>query len=204
MMKLRKIALSVMLCTSVAAAGAPSAAAETAPGAAVGSPLTVGGSLGPAFSLNNGPFAVRLSGRAGYEWNLVRKLSVRAGLSLAFQPGFGGSTTALSFDLLPFGQMRVNVLPELSVYAELGVGPVFGSSSTTIFGTTVSGSYLGLGARMSGGVEYALSEVLSVGVEPIGVFVQNYTASSTVGGTTYTTSVTSSHYTVMLTAQYRL
>jgi hypothetical protein len=153
--------------------------------------VSIGVAVGPALSLNNNntPVGLRVSGRVGYAFNLAPQLGVLVGFMTGFQLANAGSTSLYGFDLLPHARLGFLAVPALRIYAEFGVGPVIGSSSTTVLGTTFTTNNSGLGIRIASGVEYAVSPQIAVALEPVGILVANST--TTVLGTPVSTSATS-------------
>lgn len=172
------------------APAAPAPAAEPAPTAeksarkygpelAARAP-TVGPGLGPGFSFNGGPTVMRLGVRGGLTlMQLESKIEFQAylPLSLAYasatvSSGFGSSitTTLWGVELLPTARLIGPLMPKLSAYGDLGLGLLFYQVSTPFpFYGVVSGNSAGVGIRLAAGLEYALTDHLSLAAEPIGL-----------------------------------
>lgn len=141
-------------------------------------------------------------------------LQVYLPLSMAFasaSAGTGGgssvTTSIWGFEVLPSARLVGPLIPKINVYGDLGLGLVLYQVSTrSPFFGTLTGTAAGLGVRLGAGLDYALTEHLSVVLEPIGLLFN--TASNVtynIGGTTVTTNSGSGAQWVMwIGATYRL
>lgn len=163
--------------------------------------------LGPAFSLDQGGLtAFELKPSAMYRLPLQLPVTVYAGLDVGLE--FSGSNGVSMFfaDLLPTARATYGVaaIPQLRLYGELGLGPVFGTETfNSPFGSTSAGA-TAFGLRFGVGAEYWILENVAVFFEPIGYQLKTGSLSVTVGNFNQSASFTSSQWTLLFGARYGL
>jgi len=178
---------------------------------------TIGPGFGPGFSLAGGPSILRLGARAGITLMQIDRNLVLQAL-LPFTVGYANSTvssglgsnvttTIWGFEMLPSARVTGSLMPKVQLYGDVGLGFLFYQVSTPFpFVGTLSGSAAGLGIRLAAGLDYALTDNLSLLAEPIGLLFN--TASSVtynVNGNTVTASGGSgSQWQMWVGAAYRL
>jgi hypothetical protein len=182
--------------------------------------IRVGAGLGPGFSLGSSastgiapqgssPVWFRGQARATLDLMRVGPGDLQVLLPIAIQ-GAGFRMSVLGFliqgslfglDVVPSVRYQAEVFPELSLYAELGLG--FGTFQVTIqqqfvgYQTVSAG---GLGVRMGGGVEYQLFDQLHLLLQPMELTTFTVTTTTTVNGMTVTSSTSASQWSLVLGA----
>lgn len=178
---------------------------------------TVGPGLGSGFSFNGGPTVLRIGVRGGLTlMQLESKIELQAyvPLHLAYASttvasGFGSNitTTIWGFEMLPTARLVGPLMPKLNLYGDMGLGLIFYQVSTPFpFYGVVTGNSAGVGIRLAGGLEYALTDHLSIVAEPIGLlFNLASNVTYTIGNTQVTASSGSgAQWMMWLGATYRL
>lgn len=180
-------------------------------------PITLGAMLGPAFQLSDASVSVpgagnpiwgRLVAHGTFPFMKLDEVNIAFGLALGLQqfslPGTEG-ITSYGFDLFPTGRATFHLLDKLSAYGELGLGLVVYRTTFQIPFTGYQGiGANGLGVRIGGGLSYALSDTLSLIIEPASLLMVNTTTSVTVQGQTITASAKGSQLSLSFGATYRL
>jgi opacity protein-like surface antigen len=176
-------------CVSAAAALAlvpciATAAASTAPRShgEVGT-FALGGNLGLDLAGNGYGAGFRLSGNGYYT---VTELAPKLLLDIGGDLGFiynGCSTNGVScslktFEIVPTARLRYQILPQLSLYADAGLGLAIASASVTIANVSSSASATGGVFRLTGGVLYQIGQRLYLVGEPLGMNFYFYDGSS--------------------------
>jgi len=180
--------------------------------------IQIGAGVGSGFSLSSGSSGLTGSGspppwvRGSIRGTLDLMRAGPGDLQLLLPVGIQGTSfnniiqgSVLGVDVMPSIRYQAEVIPDLALFAELGVG--FGSFQTTIqqpfMGYLVVQSG-GAGLRMGAGLEYRVLGKLRLLVQPMELTALTVTSSVTVNGTTVTTTANASEWSLLLGAVHPL
>jgi hypothetical protein len=212
------------------AAPAPAPAAEVkaeTPKHAAGertllSKLRLSGGVGPGFSLSSGgttiqgvnnPIWLRGTLRATLDLAHVGPGDLQAMVPIslqgtAFRWNFLGVIIAGSMfgaDVMPSARYQAEVLPDLSLFAELGLG--FGIFQVTIqqqFVGYQSAGAGGFGVRVGAGIEYRVLDQIRLLVQPLELTALTVSSTTTQNGQTITTTGNASQFSMIFGAAVSL